>query len=330
MMSKRKWYAFRFLFGLLTIPFQYALAQQSSGTASPADMVDALHSAFGDHHSRAVHAKGIILEGEFTPSKDAAKITRAYHLQKTSSKIMVRFSDFTGIPDIPDNAGAANPRGLGVRFIMPDGKITDIVSHSFNGFPTATTDEFRELLLAIGKSGPGVASPTPLEEFLRKHPIAKTFLTTQRMPVSYATTNYFGVNAFQFTNARGDSHFIRYRFVTQEGEKFLTGEQMANKDKNFLQTEIKERIARGPFKFKLYAQISADGDPIDNPSIAWPEKRSLILLGEITITKLAANTEEEDKALNINPGHIPDGIAIADPMLEIRTKAYPISLKERQ
>jgi len=319
-----------FFFSLMCVPFQHTEAQQNNGTASPSDMVDALHSAFGNHHSRAVHAKGIILEGSFEPSKDAAKLTKAFHLQNEPSRVVVRFSDFTGIPDIPDNAGAANPRGLGVRFIMPDGQITDIVSHSFNGFPTATTDEFRELLLAIGKSGPGVASPNPVETFLGTHPIAKTFLTTQRMPVSYSTTNYFGVNTFRFTNSQGESRFIRYRFITEDGEKFLTAEQIAKEDKNFLQTEIRERIGKGPIKFKLYAQVAKAGDAIENPSVAWPETRMLVLLGEMTITKMGLNTEEEDKSLNINPGHIPDGISIADPMLEIRTKAYPISVKERQ
>ncbi|MES1214767.1 MAG: catalase family peroxidase [Bacteroidota bacterium] len=316
--------------GTLVMPFGYSYAQQSAGKASPGDMVDALHSAFGDHHSRAVHAKGIIFEGTFTPAKDAGKLTKAFHLQKESSKVIARFSDFTGIPDIPDNAGAANPRGLGIRFIMPDGKTTDIVSHSFNGFPTATTDEFRELLLAIGHSGAGVASPTPVEQFLGTHPVAKTFLTTQHMPVSYSTTNYFGVNSFKFTNRKGESHFIRYRFVTEDGEKYLNPDEISKKDKNFLMTEIKERITKGPVKFKLYAQVAEDGDKIDNPSIAWPEARQLVLLGEITITKLSENTDEQDKALTINPGNIPDGIAIADPMLEIRRNAYPISVKERQ
>ncbi len=37
--------------------------------ASPGQLVDALHAAFGEHRSRAVHAKGIILEGSFVPSQ---------------------------------------------------------------------------------------------------------------------------------------------------------------------------------------------------------------------------------------------------------------------
>ncbi|WP_175511332.1 hypothetical protein [Collimonas sp. OK307] len=31
--------------------------------STPAEMVDTLNSVFGEHHSRAIHAKGIVLEG---------------------------------------------------------------------------------------------------------------------------------------------------------------------------------------------------------------------------------------------------------------------------
>jgi catalase len=47
--------------------------------------------------------KGIIFEGEFTPDSHAREISKAPHLQGPSSKVTVRFSDFSGIPTIPDN-----------------------------------------------------------------------------------------------------------------------------------------------------------------------------------------------------------------------------------
>src|SRR5450631_2904346 len=183
--------------------------------SSPAQLVDSLHTAFGNHHARAVHAKGIVLEGNFHPDPGASSITKAFHLQQETSKVIVRFSDFTGIPDIPDNIGAANPRGLSIKFMMPDGKTTDIVGQSFNGFPTANSDRFRELLLAIAASGPDAAKPNALDSFLAGHPVAKTFLTTQKLPASYASISYFGVNTFKFTNKTGSSQFIRYQFTPE-------------------------------------------------------------------------------------------------------------------
>ncbi len=115
---------------------------------------------------------------------------------------------------------------------MPDGTTTDIVGHSFDGFPTANSDQFRDLLLAIGRSGPAASKPTALDSFLDTHPVAKTFLTTQKNPASYAGISYFGVNAFKFTNSKGESHFIRYQFIPEEGEELLTAEQMAAKGPN--------------------------------------------------------------------------------------------------
>lgn len=305
-------------------------AQNQPQNSSPAQLVDALHTAFGNHQARAVHAKGIILEGEFTPDANAGSLTKAMHLQKEKSRIVVRFSDFTGIPDIPDNVGGANPRGFAIKFIMADGQTTDIVGHSFNGFPTENTDQFRELLLAIGASGPDAAKPNALDSFLSSHPIAKTFLTTQKLPASYATITYFGVNSFKFTNKNGTSHFIRYQFVPEDGERLLTADQFSQAGAQYLQTEIKQRVASKTIRFKMYAEIAQDGDNIENPSIAYPAGRETILLGYIEIKTLAPNTTEEDKALSFRPTNIPDGIETADPMLNFRGKAYPISVKERQ
>ena len=314
------------MMGINTLEVQ---AQIPGQTSPPAQLVDALHTAFGNHHVRAVHAKGIILEGEFIPDAGAETLSKAFHLQKRRSKITVRFSDFTGIPDIPDNMGAANPRGLAIKFRLDDGQTTDIVAHSFDGFPTENSDQFRDLLLAIGASGPEAVKPTALDNFLASHPVAKTFLTTQKLPASFATISYFGVNAFEFTNSKNISHFIRYQFIPEE-ERLLSAEDFAKEGDNYLMEEMKTRIDQKPIYFKLYAQIAEEGDAIENPSIAWPTNRKKVLLGTIVIQHLSVNTPTEDKALSFKPNNIPDGIKTADPMLDFRSKAYPISVKERQ
>lgn len=312
---------------LITINLQ---AQNAGQSSSPAQLVDALHAAFGDHHSRAVHAKGIILEGTFTPDKQASSLSKAFHLQRKNSKVIVRFSDFTGIPEIPDNIGAANPRGFAIKFKMDDGTSTDIISHSFDGFPTPNSDQFRELLLAISTSGADAVKPTDLDKFLETHPVAKIFLTTQKNPESYATINYFGVNSFKLTNNKGAAYIIRYQFIPVAGEQLLSSAEMTKHGSEYLQDEIKSRITKGVIKFKMFAQIAAAGDKTDDPSIAWPSTRKKILLGTIEIKNLADNTITADKGLSFSPTNIPDGIETADPMLNFRSKAYPISVKNRQ
>lgn len=303
----------------------------STRQPAPQQMVNALYSAFGDNHSRAVHAKGIMATGSFEPSAEARSLTKAALFAPQSMPVLVRFSDFTGIPNIPDTVGDANPRGLALKFKLPDGSEADVVSHSFNGFPTATTDEFRQLLLAIGASGAGAQKPTRLDDFLSTHPIAKTFLTTQKPPAaSYGTLNYFGVNSFALTAANGSKSFVRYRFVPRTGEAFVTAEDLPSKGPNYLQEELPRRLSNGPIIFDWYAQIANTGDAIADPSIAWPETRRLVKLGSVRIDQLVADAALVDKATMFQPLNVPDGIDSADPMLGIRQAAYPLSFEHRQ
>src|SRR5712691_4049553 len=60
---------------------------------------------------RPGHAKGLLLTGVFTPSSEAASLTRAPHLQRQSTPVTVRFSDFAGVPTVPDN----DPQGASPR-----------------------------------------------------------------------------------------------------------------------------------------------------------------------------------------------------------------------
>ena len=91
-----------------------SLVQPANPPAAPADLVNAFHATFGDHHVRAVHTKGIILEGSFIPDEQVATLTMANHLQREPSRVVLRLSDFTGLPEIPDNISAASPRGLAI------------------------------------------------------------------------------------------------------------------------------------------------------------------------------------------------------------------------
>ncbi len=315
------------------MPMFAPLAAPPAAIAQPApqQMVNALYSAFGDNHSRAVHAKGILAVGTFEPSADAATLTKSKIFAGKSMPVLVRFSDFTGIPNIPDNIGDANPRGFALKFSLPDGSDADVVTHSFNGFPTATTEEFRQLLLTIGASGAGAAKPTALDAFLAAHPIAKTFLTTQKPPAaSYATLSYFGVNAFEYTAASGQKTFIRYRFVPRGGEAFVPAAELPGKGPNYLQEELPQRLAKGAVVFDWYAQIAEAGDVIGDPSVAWPESRRLVKLGTIRIDHLAPDQAAISKATMFRPLNVPAGIDPADPMLGIRQAAYPLSFAHRQ
>ncbi|HSA67184.1 MAG TPA: catalase, partial [Methyloceanibacter sp.] len=231
-----------------------AFAQGAADQPLPVQLIDALNAVFGKQtDNRAVHAKGIVLEGKFTPSAQAASLTKAPHLQPGMTvPITVRFSDFAGVPTIPDTDPNASPRGMAVKFKLPDGSNSDLVMHSYNGFPTATAAEFRDLLLALAASGKDAPHPTPLETFFETPPIAKTFLTAEKpAPESFATLPYYGVNSFKFTNAKGDSTVVRYQMLPEGEAQYLTKEQLAEAGPNYLAEEIRKRVADGPVRMKL-------------------------------------------------------------------------------
>jgi catalase len=219
---------------------------------------------------------------------------------------------------------------MAVKFHLPNGSQTDIVVNSFNGFPVATAAELRDLFLAIGATKPGAPQPTALDTFLSSHPIAKAALEAPKpVPVSYATLAYFGVNAFKFTNAKGGTTFGRYQLQPVAGEHVLTKEQVSTMGPDYLTDEIRERVHRGPIKFKLLAQVAGQGDKIDDPSIAWPDTRKKIELGTITITKAVADNHAAEQKLLFLPGAVVAGIEAADPMIATRSAAYIVSLSRR-
>jgi catalase len=222
------------------------------------------------------------------------------------------------------------PRGMAVKFKLPDGTQTDLVVLSFNGFPVATADEFRDFLLAIAASGPDAPKPTEFEKFLGAHPAAKAFVETPKPPpVSYATLPYFGINAFKLTNAKGASVHIRYQLQPTAGAHSLSKEEVSKMGPDYLTSEIRDRLQRGPVKFKLLAQVAEAGDTIDDPTIVWPETRKRVELGTISITKAVGDSQAAEKKLLFVPGALVPGIEPADPMIAARSAAYIVSLSRR-
>jgi len=299
----------------------------------PIALVEALNKLAGGPHPgfRANHAKGILVTGTFTPAKTASSLSKAPHFTGAAIPVLVRFSNTTGVPNIPDANPNASPHGMAIRFKLPDGSSTDIVSISANGFPVATPQDFLALLTAIAKSGPDAPKPTPLDPFLASHPATQKFVTTPLPPPeSFATLAFYGVNAFKFTNAKGVSHFVRYQILPLAGEHALAAGDAAKAAPDYLMTELPQRIAAGPVKFRLVAQVAKDTDTTNDETVVWPPDRQLIELGVITLSATEKEQIKTQKALLFNPLSIPNGIeASDDPILAVRPPAYAVSFTQR-
>lgn len=304
----------------------------STNTPLPVALVDALNALSHGPHAgyRANHAKGVMVEGVFTPSPGAVAFSKAPHFAK-SAPVLVRFSDTTGVPNLPDADPNASPHGIAIRFQLPDGAFTDIVSISANGFPVATPEDFLEFLRAAAQSGPDAPKPSPVETFLGAHPAAARFVTTPRPPpVSFATLTFYGVNAFKFTNAQGVSHYARYQIVPASGQHYLTEAQAKAADSNYLMDELPKRMAKGPVKFRLYAQVADENDPIDDATAVWPESRQRVLLGTLSLSHSVKDQVAAQKSIMFSPLNLQAGIEpSADPVLLARPAAYGVSFSQR-
>jgi catalase len=297
------------------------------------DLLKVFDQIFGLHPGyRAAHAKGLLLTGTFKPSAEAKSLTKAPHALRASTPVTVRFSNSTGIPDLPDNVGDANPRGMAIRFNLAEHVHTDIVAHSTNAFPARDGYEFLEFLRAAMASGPDVASPKPVEKFLGSHPATLKFVQAPKpFPSSLGTQTYFAVTAYAFTNAEGKTRFGRYRIVPELGNDYLTDEQVKALGPNYHFEEIAERVKKGPVRFRIVVQVADAADKTDDATVDWPETRPLVELGTLELTGVAADNAAEQKQIIFDPIPRVEGIeASADPLLELRAAIYLISGRRRR
>lgn len=268
------------------------------------------------------------MKGTFTPTADAGLLSIAPHFNNPSTPVIVRFSNSTGIPDIPDTDTNANPRGMAVRFVLSeDGhKHTDIVSHSTAFFPARTGEGFLKVLAALGDGS--------IAKFLEENPAAAAFVQDPKpFPVSFATEKYFGVNAFRLISKDGKETFVRYRIVPVAGFAVLSDSDVASKSKDYLFDELKELISKEPASFKLLAQIAEEGDPTDDATKHWPEDRKQVQLGTIKLDIVESERDSKKDQQRIIYDPIPrvEGTEpSADPLLDMRAAVYLISGKERR
>ena len=295
-----------------------------------AQIVDAMNKAFGAHPGfRANHAKGVVVEGSFKASPGAAALSKAVLFAGSTIPVTVRFSDSTGIPDLPDGAGPANPHGMAIKFHLPDGGETDMVINSLKFFPVATGEDFRDLLLAIAASPPDAAKPTKFDQFVASHPRVPAAFATAVTPDSFADEEYFGIDAFVLIDAAGARQPMRYQ-MAPERVVHLDPADAAKRPPNFLMDELPQRLKRGPVTFHLKAQLAASGDQTKDPSQPWPADRKVVELGVLTIDKAVANSAEAEKPLLFLPGQLTDGIEPSDdPLIDTRDGAYAVSFSRR-
>jgi len=281
---------------------------------------------------RPAHAKGVLLSGTFTPTAEAGKLSKAPHFTAPSTPVLVRFSNSTGIPVIPDNDSNAVPNGIGIRFQLPNEggrrRHTDIVGHSTPHFPARTGAEFGELFKAIG-GGPPTIGP-----FLAAHPAAARFVGAKKPFVeSYASQEYFGLHSFGLEADDGKVTWLKYTVSPVDGVKTLAEDKVAGAGPSYLHDEILKRAQEGgEIAFHIVGTVAKPGDNTTDITEEWAGPNETVTLGTFKLTEHVADDAAVQKTTIFDP--TPRVVGIQEPegdkILEFRAALYLLSGRERR
>ena len=297
------------------------------------EAIDAVGDLYGRHGGeRATHAKGTLCAGTFTATSAAAELSRAGHLQGAPVDVRVRFSNGSGQPASPDSE--VDGRGMAVTFDLPDGTATDIVALTLPAFFVRTPEDFLAFTRAR-RPDPETGQPdfAKVGRFLEAHPEALPAIQAAlgaRAPASYLECTYNGLHAFGLVNTAGAGTWVRWALEPDTPGDGLEPEEAAGRDPDYLQTDLADRLADAPAGFTLVAVIAQDGDPLDDPTAAWPPERERVAIGRLALTGLAFDREQDGDVLVFDPTRVVDGIECSDdPILHARSWAYSESVLRR-
>src|SRR5215207_5265881 len=314
-------------------PGQGAQAQPgSSGDADPEAIVDALFAAGGNHKGvRASGAKGTCVKGTFTPTPEAAGLSKAPHFAKPVP-VTARFSMGGANPNISDKTKPTT-RGFAMRFADPAGDMV-MVFISAPVFSTKTPKQLLEFATVRIPGPDGKPDAAKIKAFADANPETTrqaAWLNARPVPASFAGVDYWGVQVYTLTNAKGEAKIAKLKTVAKAGQLGLTDDELKAKPDSFYADELKERLGRGPVSFDFVAILGEAGDLTGDSTATWPEdQRKTATLGTLQITAIepAATCDAATFELVVD---LPEGVAgpANDPMFEIRSPTYAISLSRR-
>ena len=312
----------------------FLLPPLASAQSSPAEaQVNALEGLAGPQPgSRRSGAKGICASGYFVGNAAGRELSRASVFKGDKVTVVARFSVGGGSPKASDKGKSV--RGLALQFQLPGGEQWQMANISAPVFFVSKPEQFAPFVQArTADPATGKPDPEKLKAFNAANPDTlrqAAYLAQAPVPASYGTVNYWGVNAFEFEAAPGKSRFARWQFVPEAGALGLTEEQLKAMGDEFLASELRERVAKAPVSFDFRLQLAEAGDNLLDPTLTWPDARTVVSAGKLVIDQVADGMGGACDAMTFNPLVLPAGIKpSADPVLNARAAPYALSLGRR-
>lgn len=300
---------------------------------SIAELVDAVNGTF-DKASREAgkrsklrnHAKGFCTSGVFVPAPDITSELKVPFFNQSEIALTARFSLAGTNPNVSDKGAGRfmslniNGANESLHFVTSNGQV----------FFASNLADFHTFQTKVKQGAAGK------QWLIDNKPEAKAFfeyVSTLKPSKSFANSQYFGVNSFLFTLPDNQTIAGRWIFEPVDGERFLTESELANYANDFLQHELLTRIKLKPATWNLYLKLANENDPVNNPTVLWPEDRKQLLVGQVIINGRNDHQQTTQQCGSgiFNPLLLPKGISpSADPILNARPRAYVESLIRRQ
>ncbi len=291
---------------------------------------------------RVVHARGCGAHGFFKLHKPMGEYTSAGFLQdpELETPVFVRFSTVAGSTGSADTV--RDVRGFAVKFYTDEGNY-DLVGNNMPAFFIQDAIKFPDLVHAL-KPEPHHGMPQAASahdtfwDFASLMPETSHMLmwlmSDRALPRSLRMMEGFGVHAFRFVNARGDSHFVKFHWKPKLGVHGLVwdeAQKIAGKDPDFHRRDLWEAIESGNFpEWELAVQLVEAGKEdelgfdILDPTKLIPEAQIPVhIIGKLVLNRNPDNFFAETEQVAFHPGNLVPGIDFSDdPLLQGRLFSY--------
>ncbi|WP_138418802.1 catalase KatA [Aquibacillus sediminis] len=288
---------------------------------------------------RVVHAKGGGAHGYFEVTNDEiSNYTKADFLSEAGKRtpMFIRFSTVAGELGSADTV--RDPRGFAVKFYTEEGNY-DLVGNNTPVFFIRDAIKFPDFI-HTQKRNPKthLKDPNAVWDFWSLSPESLhqiTYLHGDRgIPATWRHMNGYGSHTFKWTNANGESVWVKYHFKTDQGIKNLdakVADKLAGENPDYHIEDLYNAIENGDYpSWTLYVQImpfedanTYRFDPFDVTKVWSHKDYPLIEVGKMVLNKNPENYFAEVEQAAFSPGRFVPGIeASPDKMLQGRLFSY--------
>lgn len=294
---------------------------------------------------RVVHAKGAGAHGYLEVTHDVTKFTKAKFLNAVGKRtpLFLRFSTVGGENGSADTA--RDPRGFAIKFYTEEGNY-DMVGNNTPVFFIKDPVKFPDFI-HTQKRNPQthLTDPDAIFDFWAHAPEALhqiTILFSDRgTPDGYRHMNGYSSHTFKWVNEKGEVHYVKYHFKTDQGIKNFTAQQAdawKSKDLDYATRDLFDNIAKGNFpSWTWYVQLIPEKageaykyDIFDITKVVPHSDYPLIPVGKLVLNKNPDNYFAETEQVAFAPTHLVPGIEPSvDKMLQGRLFSYPDTHRHR-